>query len=127
MDVCDVLYSKQSEVVVEDADNQTDHAEELIHQKKDLDLSNSFLKQLFFQIFKSQHSMGKKIFEGSYNNGFSDFKDEEINASTASEIVQTENEKASFLKKYINALDNLTAQVKPSAKDANIFGQTKML
>ena len=40
--VCEVLYSKKNEVVVDDADKQTDNAEELVHEEKDLDLSHSF-------------------------------------------------------------------------------------
>ena len=39
--VCDVLYSKTSEVVFEDADKQADNVEELVHAEEDLDLLSS--------------------------------------------------------------------------------------
>ena len=56
-------------------------------------------------------------------NELNDTEDEKINASTASEVVQTENEEASFLKDYINAKNNLSAQVEPSAEDTKILDE----
>ena len=86
-----------------------------------------FLQGNYFPEFSKSHARGcgKKVFERLYNNDLSDSENEEINASTASEIVQTKNEEASFLKANINAMDNLSAQVEPRAKDANIHDELK--
>ena len=86
-----------------------------------------FLQSNYFPEFSKAtvKRCGKKVFEKLYNNELMDTEDEEINASIASEIAQTENEEASFLKEYMNAIINLTAQVDQSAKDSNNLDQLK--
>ena len=88
-----------------------------------------FLQSNYFPEFSKVHvrRCAKKVFERLYNNKLSDSENEEINALTACEIAQTENEEASFLKEFMNAMDTSTAQVKSSTEDVNILDELKKL